>query len=95
MKEEILELQKHWEKHKERTNETQVTAAAKLNIKQATFSLYLSGKLKLNSLFILKMCRMMGVNPSRIRPSMASIFGDKKGKRLLDQIDGVIDALKG
>ncbi|MCX8941236.1 helix-turn-helix domain-containing protein [Vibrio parahaemolyticus] len=90
---EIEELKLAWTSYRDRTAETQISAAHKLGITQATFSQYLTGYLKLNPMFILKICRMMGVNPSSIRPSMSCIFGNKKGKRLLDQIDKAIEAL--
>ncbi|HHP0467279.1 TPA: helix-turn-helix domain-containing protein [Vibrio harveyi] len=95
MSTELESLNKYWDDYKARTNETQITASKKLGITQASFSQYMSGQLNINPTFILKISRMMGVNPSSIRPSMSCIFGDKKGKRLLDQIDGVIEALKG
>ncbi len=92
---ELEALNHYWKLHQKHTNETQQTAAEKIKIKQAAFSQYLNGTIKLNAIFILRMCRMMGVNPVEIRPSMTVIFSGLKGKRLADKLDGTIEALNG
>lgn len=94
-KTELEALNHYWKLHQKHTKETQQTAAEKINIQQAAFCQYLKGQTKLNAQFLLKMCRMMGVNPAEIRPSMAVIFSSLKGKRLADKLDGTIEALNG
>lgn len=95
MSKELEEIQKYWGEHQERTGESQVSAANKLGMKQAAFSQYMTGSISLNPVFIMKVSKLIGINPKAIRPPMVELFGNLRGSQLRRKIDKTLVALDG
>lgn len=91
--EELEKIQRLWKEYKVKTGDTQASAAQKIGIKQACFSLYISGNLPMNTIFIIKFSRLVGENPANIRSNLAVFYGKLKGKRLIERLDQSIEAL--
>lgn len=71
-KAESARLNKIYLKRKDETGITQVQLAKKLGIKQGSVSLFLRGKMSLNTDMIIRMSKILRFDPSEVRRSIPS-----------------------
>ena len=82
-----------WKVYKEKTNDTQEEAGAKIGLSQAAFSQYLNATIALNTDVVLKFAQLFGVHPRNIRPDIDELFRGVEIETLSREVASIAKAL--